>query len=420
MHNHRCWTNLGMALALLVISMSASVAFGQTYKVLHNFGGPGDGWLPAGQLVFDHNGNLYGVTDVGGYSGARCYVLGCGTVFELTPNPDGTWSESLILRLTGTEGNSPNGSLVFDSRGNLYGTTEGAGAYGYGAVYKLSLGPNGLWTASALHTFTGGWDGAVPLGGVTLGSAGQLYATASSGGINGHGVVFSLGQVSVLNWYELVLHAFTGGDDGGFPSFSTLTLDATGNLYGTTVYGGFQGYGTVFELIPNEGRPGWTETVLYPFTGGSDGAQPSAGVVFDDTGNLYGTTAHGGVGGVNGGGVVFRLAPNGDGTWTESVLHAFQGSNDGMNPSGGLIFDGSGDLYGTTQNGGSSGGGTIFKLQPSGGGQWRETVLYSFTFDSGDSPFGGVVLDTAGNLYGTTVYGGKYADRGGVAFEFIP
>ena len=151
----------------------------------------------------------------------------------------------------------------------------------------------------------------------------------------------------------------------------------------------------------------------------TDGAQPSAGVVFDATGDLYGTTAHGGVGGVNGGGVVFRLAPNPDGSWTESVLHAFQGGNDGLNPVGGLTFDTAGNLYGTTQNGGAPGGGTIFKLTPSSRGGWTETVLYSFT-DSGYSPFGGVVLDTAGNLYGTTLYGGPYGDRGGVAFEFIP
>jgi uncharacterized repeat protein (TIGR03803 family) len=404
-------------LAFLALASAQSTP-AQTYKVLHNFGGPGDGWEPLGTLVFDSNGNLYGTTEVGGYSGPRCYVLGCGTIFKLTPNADGTWNENLIFRLTGTEGNNPSGSLTFDLRRNLCSTTQGSGAYGYGTAFELTPDSNGTWSASVLHAFTGSWDGASPQGGITFGEAGQIYGTTTSAGLNGHGTVFSLGQTSALNWYELVLHAFAGGDDGGSPSFGTLTIDASGNLYGATVYGGSRGYGTVFELTPSRVKSGWTETVLYSFTGGADGAEPWSGVAFDAAGNLYGTTTFGGVGGGNGGGVVFRLAPNGDGTWTESVLHAFQGSNDGLNPSGGLTFDSAGNLYGTTQNGGS-GGGTIFKLQPSGGGQWTETILYSFDY-SGVNPFGGVALDNAGNLYGTTVYGGKFGDHGGVAYELTP
>lgn len=213
---------------------------------------------------------------------------------------------------------------------------------------------------------------------------------------------------------EQVLYNFKGGSDGAEPDAS-LVFDGAGNLYGTTYYGGANGSGTVFELTPS--KAGWTETVLHSFTG-SDGALPSAGLILDGGGNLYGTTQAGGAAGF---GVVFELSPSRAG-WTETVLYSFTGGNDGRGPVGGVVFDSGGNLYGTTSGGGYPiGGGTVFELTPSGGG-WTENILYAFNASNG-APNGsglhaGVVFDRAGNLYGTTVFGGT--NYWGTIFELTP
>jgi uncharacterized repeat protein (TIGR03803 family) len=286
---------------------------------------------------------------------------------------------------------------------------------------------NGTWTLVTLHSFTGGSDGATPeYPGLTLDNAGHIYCAASAGGVYGYGVVFDLGHVSVFNWYELVAHAFASGNDGDTP-YGNLIFDAEGNLYGTTYYGGGPtNAGTVFKLTPNKLSFGWTETILHSFSyDGSDGACASAGLVFDADGNLYSTTEDGGT--VNNG-TVFKLSPNSDGTWTETIIDNFDtyGSIDGLNPVSGVIFDQAGNLYSTTSGGGLYGEGMLFKLTPSSGGQWTETIVHSFggtvngQYDGVD-PQGALIIDSAGNIYGTTLEGGPAGiTRGGVVFEITP
>ena len=290
--------------------------------------------------------------------------------------------------------------MILDAAGNLYGTTLVGGAYGLGVVFKLKSNPDGTWTESVLHSFTGGADGALPHGGLIFDSVGNLYGTANGGGYNDNGVVFKLAPNPDGTWTESVLHTFAGPD--GSSPVGDLIFDASGNLYGTTANGGvYTGEtGVVFKLAPN--RHGtWTESVLYNFTGCADGGFSFAGLIFDATGNLYGTTA---AGGAYNYGVVFKLAPNRDGTWTESVLYSFTGGAGGGVPFAGVIFDATGNLYGTANDRGSTnctfGCGVVFKLAPTSSG-WRERVLHTF-LGFGKYPEGPVIFGPAGNLYGTT------------------
>jgi len=391
---------------------------GDTYKVLHDFGQGYDGWAPESGLVLDSNGNLYGTTTAGG-SGCSQYP-GCGIVFEMTPSGYGGWSETAIHNFNANDGAHPYDALIFDSRGDLYGTTYGDGDTNQGTIFELTPS-GGAWTELVLHTFTGAWDGGNPNGGVLLDNAGHLYGTTTAGGANNDGVVFSLGGQFISA--GTVLHAFAGGSDGS-DSTSTLISDASGNLYGTTYSGGSSNAGTVFKLTPNKLRPGWNETILYSFSGtpygsGSDGANPYAGLVLDAAANLYGTTLFGGPAA---GGTVFQLSPNPDGSWTESILYVFQGGADGNNPYGGVVFDQAGNLYGTTVSGGPGSHGTVFKLSPAPGRSWRKTLLYGFLGrQDGGWPGAGVVLDSAGNIYGTAVMGGSGGlENGGVVWEIAP
>ena len=291
---------------------------------------------------------------------------------------------------TGHDGQKPFGSLVFDSAGNLYGTTSMNGLYGKGTVFEVS--PNG--TETVLYNFGNGTgDGQKPLGNLILDSAGNLYGTTSEGGAFGNGTVFQLSP----NGTETVLYNFGNGGDGQNPD-AGLIFDTSNNLYGTTAIGGAFGNGTVFELSPN-GVGGWTETVLYSFGSGGDGQNPEAGLVLDTSGNLYGTTVNGGA---FGGGTVFQLSPT-HGCCRENLVHSFGNGADGRNPYAGVIFDSSGNLYGTTANGGGNSGGTAFELSPSGGGGWTEAFSYSFgSGTDGANPFSALVFDSSGNLYGTT------------------
>jgi len=270
------------------------------------------------------------------------------------------------------------GGLTFDAAGNLYGTTEGGGAYGYGVVFKLTHDPDGSWTESTLFSFTGGSDGGNPWDVPTFDAAGNLYGTTTSGGL-GYGTVFKLTPNPDAKWTESVVYRFTGGDDGETP-MAGLILDGAGNLYGTTYTGGNYGAGTVFKLTPNLGGS-WTQTVLHHFTG-SDGSNIVAGVISDATGNLYGAATRGGA---DGSGVVFKLKPNPDGSWTQSVLHTFAGGSDGTYPDhGSLVLDGHGNLYGATADGGTGscsfvglpGCGAIFELTPNPDGTWTEHMLH--------------------------------------------
>jgi uncharacterized repeat protein (TIGR03803 family) len=402
-----------------------------TQTVLHSFKGGSDGAHPFNSgVILDTLGNLYGVTYNGG-TGA-CSIggqsLGCGTVFELSPNSNGGWTESILYSFQGgSDGALPQGGLIFDSGGILYGTTIAGGGTGVGnnccgTVFKLSPVSGGGWTESVLYHFTGGTDGSSPSASLVFDGAGNLYGTTIDGGALGLGVVFELTPSSKVPWTENVLYSFAGGSDGAYPS-SRLIFDSAANLYGTTRSGGSKyDDGTVFELKSN-GNGSWTESVLHRFSGsGVDGISP-AGLIFDHAGNLYGTTTFGGIAACysnSGCGVVFELTPGSGGLWTESILHTFGGGADGGNPyyDASLIFDQEGNLYGTTAYGGRANLGTVFKLSPNGASGWTKSTIYSFLGGGSTSPYANLVFDGSGNLYGTASNGGAY--QNGAAFKMTP
>ena len=368
------------------------------FKTLHTFKGAKDGHGAFGGLIFDAAGNLYGTTIYGGTHNA-------GTVFKLTPTSTGGWSESVLYSFKCAEGCNPQfESLIFDGAGNLYGTTQRGGTYGYGVVFELTPTSTG-WAETVLYSFTGGSDGGNPYAGLIFDAAGNLYGTTWSGS-NGDGLVYQLTPNSDGSWMESVLYSFTRGSDGA-NSDAGLIFDSAGNLYGVTWGGGTYGYGTVFKLAHNP-NGSWTESVLYQFKGDKDGASPRARLIFDSAGNLYGTTGNAYTSGY---GIAFELVPNADGTWTKHTLHQFTGGKDGANPDGGLVFDSSGNLYGTTPFGGVDGYGVVYKLAPTSTGGWRYRVLHAFLDHPGAYPYAGLVLDGAGTLYGTTVGGVVPAGR---------
>jgi len=404
--------------ALAGVTISTGVAAQRSETVLYSFKNGNDGSLPFAGLIADGKGNFYGTTQTGGGSG--CGGQGCGTVFRLAA--DGT--ETILYSFRGgTDGAKPQAGLIADNAGNLYGTTgAGGGSRDAGTVFELAS--DGMETI--LYTFCSlenCVDGGGPEGGLVMDSSRNLFGATAYGGILGHGgkwcshgcgVVFRLAPDGV----ETVLHAFKGRDDGAAPEGS-LIMAGSGDLYGTTPEGGMQSRScreifparcdTVFKIAP-DGK----ERVLYRFCSQpncADGAAPELGtLVMDRQGNLYGTAAYGGA---RGHGVVFRLAPNGE----ETVLHDFQGAPDGLAPLGGLVGDGKGNFYGTTLQGGSGTGcageigcGTVFKVARDG----AETILYSFQHGGdGSFPYGGVMLDGAGSLFGTTGYGGGTNCSGG-------
>lgn len=415
--------SLGLAVVLAVFVVAtlttATLATAQTVKVLHDFRNAGfaiGGYTPSGGLIFDTAGNLYGTTqNAGAYNG--------GTVYKLSPNGSGGWTLTVLhnFDVFTKDGYFPYANVIFDTAGNLYGTTTLGGAYGQGTVFELSPSGSGGWTEKLLHSFGNGTDGATPNAGLILDAAGNLYGTATFGGTYGGGIAFELKHTSGGSWAEKVLHSFGNGTDGLYPE-SSLLMDASGNLYGTTQDGGiyFGGRGTVFELKPQAGGH-WAEAVLHSFgnnVGGQDGQYPQTGLVFDVAGNLYGTTYEGGAL-LNG--TVFELTPAGGGTWTETVLYQFNDPNlsDGAFVSSGVIQDSAGNLYGETAQGtGNTFYGSVFRLTLTGG-VGAETQLITFAKQSfGSLPEGGLILDSAGNLYGTTELGGP--GGGGMVFEVTP
>jgi uncharacterized repeat protein (TIGR03803 family) len=363
--------------------------------ILHNFAASMPyGASPSAGVIRDSAGNLYGTTYSGGAGNS-------GVVFKLDPAGKETVLHSFCSFTNCADGSSPQGGVIRDSAGNLYGTARNGGSYENNANVVYKLDPAGQETV--LYTFTGGSDGSCPEGSVIRDSAGNLYGTTEAGGTvpsgcfsqSGCGVVYKLDAAG----QETVLYSFTGGSDGGTPE-SGVILDSAGNLYGTTTSGGAAaGYGVVFK-VDTSGH----ETVLYTFTGGADGSGRSSGVIRDSAGNLYGTAG----GGAAGEGVVFKLEAAGQ----ETVLYNFTGGNDGGYPSGGVVLDSAGSLFGTAYRGGSSfGSGAVYKLDTAG----HEKVLYTFTGGAdGSHPGTGVIRDSLGNLYGTTCCGGT---SGGVVYK---
>jgi uncharacterized repeat protein (TIGR03803 family) len=279
-----------------------------------------------------------------------------------------------------------------------------------GMVAVAAMAVSGAWAASngkIVYSFTGSGDGGDPAASLAFDATGNGYGTTVNGGAFGFGTVFELKRLSGGKFQETVLYSFTGGSDGKNP-YGGVIFDGAGNLYGTTVSGGSggvcsgDGCGVVFELTNSGGN--WTETVLYNFTGGNDGSGPGGGVVFDKSGNLYGTTPDGGQFSV---GVVYELSLQG-GTWKQSVIHAFTGGNDGAVGSlGSLLLDASGNFYGVSELGGAHAAGTVFRLSPLAGGKWKFTTLYGFGGQSDAAfPYGGLITDGKNNFYGTTYYGG--------------
>lgn len=403
---------LSAAAILLLPFVAVPSARAQTLTTLYRFTGyPNDGSLPSAGLTMDAQANLYGTTQWGGAGLCKNGIPGCGTVFKLTPNGTETLLYSFSTHRPPSaprlaDGAWPMAGLILDAQGNLYGTTDTGldGSSILGIVFKLA--PNGA--EKVLHYFTGyPQDGAMPQAAFITDAQGNLYGTTAGGGpyLSSAGTVFKLSQKGI----ETQLYSFLGPPDGWSP-VAGLVMDAQGNLYGTTVAGGTYWYaggnncGTVFKVTPDG-----TETVLYNFTGGADGDSPRAGLLLDAQGNLYGTTQEGGA---YGGGTVFKLTPSGE----QTVLYSFCSQaycTDGAGPVAGLIADAQGNLYGTTSGGGgncfssSACQGTVFKLDPSG----AETVLYRFCAQSncadGSNPLAGLIMDAQGNLYGTTANGGN-------------
>lgn len=295
------------------------------------------------------------------------------------------------------DGGLPYAGVTLDQQGRIYGTTSDGGT-GNGVVYRLTH-TGGVWVEDPLYTFHGGLDGDVPYARVVFGPDGSLFGTTSYGGTANTGIVFNLRpsaticKTALCPWVETVIYNFTGGSDGGYPYLGDLTFDQDGNIYGTAASGGSADNGVVFKLSRSGG--GWTESVLWSFTGAADGANPYSGVIFDRTGNLYGTAAFGG-GGL---GTVYELSPS-PSSWTEKTLYSFT-ENDGGNATGGLTMDGNGNLFGLT---GNPGGGGAYELTPSNG-NWTFHLLQTFT-GLYPGPMTAPTLDSQGNLYGALPTGG--------------
>jgi uncharacterized repeat protein (TIGR03803 family) len=409
--NYKKFLGAASATLMIVIVVTLVLAPGAwaqgKYKTLYKFKGGKDGNGPWAGLIFDAAGNLYGTTLYGG-------AHKVGTVFELSPGATGGWTESVLYSFTGGADGRMSGSgagLVFDGAGNLYGTAGAGGAYGQGVAFELTPTSSG-WAESVLYSFTGGADGGGPYAGLIFDTAGNLYSTTWGGGRPdcGCGVVFKLAPTS-SGWNESVLYSF--GPDGQ-NSDAELMFDGAGLLYGVAWYGGTYGNGNVFKLTPTSSGE-WTESALHQFKGDKDGAHPRAGLIFDSVGNLYGTAANEYTSGY---GIVLKLVPNSDGSWTKQTLHQFTGGKDGANPYVAVTFDSAGNLYGATNDGGAYGYGVVFKLTPTSTGGWTYRVLHGFRDAPGADPRGDLVVDGSGNIYGTT-YGDGSKTFGSV-FEITP
>jgi len=368
----------------------------QTFSVFHNFTGASDGANPLNGLIGDGAGNLYGT---GSYGGASSN----GVVFKINMSGVVTVLHDFG---GGLDGANPEGALILDKAGNLYGTTTAGGSSNAGTVFKISAAGH----ETVLYSFTGAADGAVPEAGLARDGAGNLYGTTTAGGANGNGTVFKLTAPAQKGerWSERVLYSFGTGTDGTTP-VAGVTFDSAGALLGTASAGGAYGYGTIFELVPS--KSGWTETILHDFQNEDDGAVPYGGLI-SYKGNFYGAATEGGTAG---GGTIYELSP-GTGGWTYTVIYSVPG----WGISGefrDLKMDASGNLYGTTHCDGTYSAGTVYELTPAGG-SWTYTSLYVFTGGAdGLYSFSNLAID-GGNIYGTTNEGG---DSGlGVVFKIVP
>jgi len=424
--------NLRTGVLVLVLTVGFATAIiatqpaqAQTFSVIHKFRGEGDGSNPEISVTLDRAGNLYGGTLLGGNHGQDCNST-CGMIFKMTRAGSG-WAYFPLYLFTGQDGGADS-RLTFGPNGSLYGVG------GFGGTYAYNLRP----PATRCSSFLCEWNDTVDWtfccevespGGLTFDQAGNMYGASEDGGWLGHcsggngcGYIFQLVPADG-GWMENVIYEFHG-TDGAHPA-GELILDQEGNLYGTTAgVATGDGNGNVFELTPS-GSGYWNETVLYSFQGGSDGKFPMAGVIFDPEGNLYGASASGGA---NDRGTIFELTPS-NGGWNFNLLYSPSGSGPvGFGVTSSLIMDATGNLYGSLITGGAYGFGSVFKLTPSNGG-WSYTSLHDFTGDlDGATPYGSPVMDSSGNLYGTTFAGGTSGTnctvqieyQCGVVFEITP
>jgi uncharacterized repeat protein (TIGR03803 family) len=381
--------SLWLFAALTVLAIQPLSAQARSYKVLYSFTkDPAAGLYPSSSLVLDPQGNLYGVA-LGG-------TFGRGTIFKVSSTGD----EQVLYNFNGSDGDGdvPDSMSFRDAAGTLFGTTFQGGAYSYGTVFKLDT----QGQETVIYNFcpkTPCTKGTFP-GQVIPNKTGTLFGITYAGGnfscnITGCGTVFKINPQGDLT----LLHAF-GGLDGYYPN-AGLVLDKPGNIYGTTMWGGAYGRGTVFKVTS-----GGQESVVYSFDGGADGAYPNGGLVRDAEGNLYGTATQGGA---YNDGTLFKITSSGQFT----VLYSFPGGVSGANPYATLNLDQQGNIFGVTGAGGAHDYGIVFKSDPNG----IETVLHSFAKEADGVPPSGLIIDASGNLYGTTYQGGKH--NYGSVFEVV-
>jgi uncharacterized repeat protein (TIGR03803 family) len=403
-----------LAAALVALSLLPVAWGGAKYKALHSFGAGKDGTYPAGPLVLDGKGRLYGMTRGGGTG--RCSDYGCGTVFELALRAGGRWREVVLHNFSaGSDGSRPNGGLIVDGTGNLYGTIEGDGNIAVGGVIKLSPGAEG-WTNTVLYSGNAG-------PGVVSDKLGNLYGEMGRGQYK-YGAIAELSPNS-NGWTYTPLYSFCVFQCGYAPPAPPI-WDGKGNLFGTTTNGGISqpacwtsfGCGVIFEMTPNHDGS-WTYHILHRFASYStDGQSPDAGLVMDAAGNFYGSTA---LGGAHNQGTLFKFAFTG-GHWKKTVLYDFPNCKIGCYPGFNMALGAAGNLYGVTGSGGLPGCGgyycgVVYQLIPRKTGKWKYSVLHEFNGVDGGFP-NGVIIDGKGTLYGTTSAFGAY--NAGVAFEITP
>ena len=398
-----------------LIFCAAASGSGSTFKVLHHFGSTQDGSAPLNGLAPDAQGNFYGTTSRGGGSGL-------GTIFELSLSPHGVWSETLLHSFTHSEGDDPEAGVAVDSAGNLYGATTDGGPTDFGMVYELSP-TDGGWSLEMLYDFG-------VLANLSLDAGGNVYGAIGAGEYD-YGAVGELSH-SPQGWIYAALYSFCSQPpncgDGSLPS-APLVFDSTGNLYGTTLYGGDeqpyctnnpQGCGVAFELTPS--RDGtWTYHLVHAFAAFANDAQlASGGLLVDRNGSLYGTAPYGGPNFNSG--MVFKFTPSTTGTaWKESAVYTFPDCTQGCGPYNGVVSDKAGNLYGTTAGGTPACAGfscgIVYRLSPQRNGTWKYTKLHEFSGPDGMFP-NPVIVGPDGNIYGTTQAGGQY--NLGVAFQITP
>jgi uncharacterized repeat protein (TIGR03803 family) len=400
------------AVAALLCAVSDATAAAK-YRVVYRFAGGSDGSAPVSRLTADSSGNLYGTTQFGGNLGCQGFGDGCGTIFELKrpASRGGTWTEIVLYRFTGGgDGEFPVTELTRDVAGNLYGTTSGdfidcEDQIQCGTVYELvaPAGGRSAWTLTTLHTFSTFVDGGCPRGALLAGSGGELIGTTCYGGPFGYGTVFELSPPGKRGaaWTLTVLFGFPADSQGDEP-YANVAFDTAGNAYGTTSAGGLYEQGVAYKLTRTR-QLTFRETVLVLFDG-TNGRWPLSQPIFDSHGNMYATTLTGGSGGCASG-TVFELTPP---RWQQTFVHVFCAGNDGWAPTGQLVMDATGRIYGTTTNGGSGQLGTTYALAPPPrkGGAWTETILHVFAGGrDGLEPSAGVTMSN-GALYGPTIGGG--------------